>query len=99
MPNALLPRVFLALSLVVVGGCASDPYEADDADAGSVGLQCCAMQAICRHCVCTEAQNTIAESNQESACEQFLDSDAWSCVPSRITGQPYGESEAVAECL
>jgi hypothetical protein len=48
-------------------------------DDGGGSHYCCTLQTLCRDCSCDASERTIADSNDESACQQLLDSGSLGC--------------------
>jgi hypothetical protein len=82
----------------LTGACVEQPTD-DDPEAEAPELQCCIVQKICANCVCDNSTIAIGKSNNEAACETFLDDqDNFGCDLATTNGMRYREVDAIADC-
>jgi hypothetical protein len=60
-------------------------------------LNCCVINYICSYCSCGSSQRSLASSNNEAACKQYVDSNTLGCCPTSY-GACYNETGALASC-
>jgi hypothetical protein len=88
----------VSLLTALAGACVEPPAD-DDSQEEEPGLQCCIVQRICANCVCDDSTKAIGKSNNEAACEAFLDDqDNFGCDLSTTSGMRYREVDAIADC-
>lgn len=80
-------RVVVLLLMASLVGCSGE-----DKKGSNTSHYCCTLKEFCVACGCNAAETNVADSKDEAACQQLLDSEDYRCALG-------DETTALAECV